>query len=215
MHLSPRHSSTSSCPSFTNFTINSTYYHSNLKLLFFFFPSNATFNISNGLSQVIFRNATAGQAPDEVFGLFLCRPDLNSTTCRDCVTHATRNATRICPTQKRALIWYDECHLRYSNQSFFSIVAQNPSICIPNTENVTEPDKFDDSVLSLMNAAANKAAYSPDMFVGAKAVFRVNETLYGFVQCTPDLSSRDCLHVFEHLMLSYHCVVRGRKEEES
>ncbi|KAJ0081493.1 hypothetical protein Patl1_12061 [Pistacia atlantica] len=181
------------CPSSSfNFTINSTY-HSNLKLLFSTLSSNATFNTSNGLSQVFFSNATAGQAPDEVYGLFLCRRDLNSTTCQDCVTYATRHVTAICPTRKLATIWYDECHLRYSNESFFSIVSQNPAIWMPNTENVTEPDKFDDSVLSFMNAAASKAAISPDKFVGAKKEnFRVNETLYGLVQCTQDLSSRDC-----------------------
>ncbi|KAJ0082257.1 hypothetical protein Patl1_12127 [Pistacia atlantica] len=183
------------CPSSSSshFTINSTY-HSNLKLLLSYLSSNpSTIYTSNGLSQVIFRNAVAGQAPDEVYGLFLCRRDLNSTTCQDCVTYAARYVTLVCPTGKLAVTWFDECHLQYSNQSLFSVLSQNPSVGVPNTENVTEPDKFDDSVLSLMNAAASKAADSPDKFAGAKKEnFRVNETLYGLVQCTQGLSSRDC-----------------------
>ncbi|KAJ0081491.1 hypothetical protein Patl1_12065 [Pistacia atlantica] len=183
----------SSCPSSLNFTINSIY-HSNLKLLFSTLSSNATFNTSNGDSQVFFSNATAGQAPDEVHGLFLCRRDLNSTICQDCVTFATRNVTKICPTGKLAIIWYDECLLRYSNQPFFSSVWQNPPISVSSAEGVTEADKFDDSVLSFMSAAASDAATSRYKFAGAKKEnFRVNKTLYVLLQCTQDLPAGDCL----------------------
>ena len=40
-----------------------------------------------------FHNASAGG----VYGLFLCRGDVNATACRDCVTFATGDVVKRCP----------------------------------------------------------------------------------------------------------------------
>ncbi|XP_031269427.1 cysteine-rich receptor-like protein kinase 8 [Pistacia vera] len=192
-----------SCPPTKNFTVNSTY-HSNLNLLFSSLPSN-----------VVFHETTSGEDPDKVYGLFLCRGDLNSTACHDCVISAIRDVTKHCPIKKEAVIWYDECHLRYSNQPFFSLVAEDSSISMPSPENVTEPEKADDLVavvLRLMSEAARKAAYSPNKFAGVKrGNLRINQTLYGLVQCTQDLSSGDCSRCLEEVNAEFSECCRGKK----
>ncbi|WZY85444.1 hypothetical protein YC2023_031828 [Brassica napus] len=56
-----------------------------------------------------------------------------------------------------------------------------------------QEDRFEDLVSTMMNQAADKAANSSRKFYTIKANWTALETLYGLVQCTPDLSRYDCL----------------------
>ncbi|KAJ4703233.1 Cysteine rich receptor like kinase [Melia azedarach] len=170
------------------------------------FPRNSTFrsNINFLLSSLLsdasrsnafsngFLNSTAGQDPDEVYGIFLCRGDQNTSSCQDCVNVATKDISQRCPDAKEAMIWYDECFLRYSNVSFFSRMQTNPSIRLRNTGNATDRAKFDEIVGSLMNETATQAINNTKTFATKKENFTTFQTLYSLAQCTPDLSSRDC-----------------------
>ena len=115
--------STHYCSNSTFFIANSTY-QTNLNLVLSSLNSNATDNNNNG-----FYNASAGDNPadDVVFGLFLCRGDVNTAVCQDCVVTASKHILRRCPLDKVAIIiWYEECLLRYSNQSIFATINEVP-----------------------------------------------------------------------------------------
>ena len=73
------------CSNSTFFIANSTY-QTNLNLVLSSLNSNATDNNNNG-----FYNASAGDNPadDVVSGLFLCRGDVNTAVCQDCVVTAS------------------------------------------------------------------------------------------------------------------------------
>ncbi|KAJ4703241.1 Cysteine rich receptor like kinase [Melia azedarach] len=176
------------CSNGTTFTSNSTY-ESNLNLLLSSLRSNASRN--NAFSTGFF-NDTVGQDPNKIYGMFVCRGDQTTSSCQDCVNFATRNATQRCPFEKELIIWYDQCLLRYSNQSFFSTVDASRIITMWNTQNITDPDKFNDLVGNLMNEAATEAVDNPKKFAAKKEDFTVFQQLYGLVQCTPDLSSSGC-----------------------
>ncbi|KAL7213362.1 hypothetical protein ACSBR2_015976 [Camellia fascicularis] len=45
--------------------------------------------------------------PNIAYGLFLCRGDVPTTGCQDCVTTPTKVVQR-CPKSKNVIIWYDE-----------------------------------------------------------------------------------------------------------
>ena len=96
-------------------------YQHNLKDLLLSLSSNSTREIG-------FYNNTVGQNPEtSVYGLFLCRGDLTPDACQDCVSTATNEIVqRYCPVEKVAVIWYDECMLRYSNRSIFSVMENQP-----------------------------------------------------------------------------------------
>ncbi|TXG67513.1 hypothetical protein EZV62_008788 [Acer yangbiense] len=166
------------------FTRNSTY-QSNLNLVLSSLASNA--NGSDGFS-----NATAGQNPNRVYGLFQCRSDLNTTTCQDCVVYASTEVTQRCPTQKGNIIWYDECLLHYSDSNIFSTVTTNPSHSLMNTKIPTDPTRFHELVLGLMNASTMLAANNTKRYATREGNFTTSETIYTLVQCTQDLSSDDC-----------------------
>ncbi|XP_054776918.1 cysteine-rich receptor-like protein kinase 25 isoform X2 [Prosopis cineraria] len=127
-----------------------------------------------------------------VNGLFLCRGDTLAAACSDCVSTAAGEIKRRCPVEKEAIIWYDVCMLRYSNQSLNNIV---PSTDLSNMKNVSPEDKerFNELLAGMLNSLATKAVNSQKgNFATADVNFTRTETLFGLVQCTPDLTVFDC-----------------------
>ncbi|XP_062161064.1 cysteine-rich receptor-like protein kinase 10 [Alnus glutinosa] len=172
----------------TTFTANSTY-QSNLDLVLSSLSSKAT-------PVTGFSNASAS----EVSGLFLCRGDVNTTVCQDCVANAAKGILQSCPFQIGAIIWYDECLLRYSNESIFATVNDAPGKFLPNTRVILEAEIGRFNVLmgrtmnSLATLASNsltgkKFATEEEEFNSSQAL---SQTLYSLVQCTPDLTVFDC-----------------------
>ncbi|XP_057996322.1 cysteine-rich receptor-like protein kinase 25 isoform X2 [Hevea brasiliensis] len=180
------------CTNTTIFTPNSTY-QANLNSVLSALASNAT--SSNG-----FYNFSAGrEPPDVVYGLFLCRGDLSPVACKECVDTAAKEIIRRCPKEKESYIWYEECLLRYNNQSIFSIIREVPGFDLPDPQNVTEPERFNQLLASTMNSLASKAAseQSVKKFATDEEKFTSSETLYSLVQCTPDLSEYLCNRCFQ------------------
>ncbi|KAF8409482.1 hypothetical protein HHK36_005558 [Tetracentron sinense] len=176
------------CPNTTTYTANSTY-QANLRLLLSSLSSNAT--VGNG-----FYNATSGRNPDMVYGLFLCRGDVTDDVCQDCVETASKDILLLdrCPKEKVATTWYEQCMLRYSNQSIFSIMQEAPAISMYNTQNISEPSRFNQLLADTMAGLASRATsgQSSRNFATEEANFTAFQTLYSLVQCTPDISGSDC-----------------------
>uniref|UniRef100_A0A5B7A748 non-specific serine/threonine protein kinase n=1 Tax=Davidia involucrata TaxID=16924 RepID=A0A5B7A748_DAVIN len=184
------------CPNTTTYTPNSTF-QVNLNLLLSSLSSNnATGGSNNG-----FYNATAGRvAPNAAYGLFLCRGDVTTDVCRDCVGTAVDDIVQRCPKEKVAVVWYDECMLRYSNQSFFSTMDESPRVYMWNTQNITNGlDRFQQVLGDTMDdlairASTNQSANDQSVkgFATGEANFTSLQKLYSLVQCTPDLLEVDC-----------------------
>jgi hypothetical protein len=172
----------------TTFTANSTY-QSNLDLVLSSLSSKAT-------PVTGFSNASAG----EVSGLFLCRGDVNTPVCQDCVAYAAKEILERCLLQKGAIIWYDECLLRYSNFSIFSTINYDPGQKLPNPQSIQEADRerfsrlMDSTLISLATRASDSV--TGKKFATKEVEFNsslaASQTLYSLVQCTPDLSVYDC-----------------------
>uniref|UniRef100_A0A2N9FB76 Cysteine-rich receptor-like protein kinase n=1 Tax=Fagus sylvatica TaxID=28930 RepID=A0A2N9FB76_FAGSY len=178
------------CPNTTTFTANSTF-KSNLNHLFAYFNSNTTRNIE-------FYNATAssiGNSVDTVYGFFVCRGDLPADACQSCVASATEDIVERCPSNKVVVAWYDQCILRYSNQSFFSSMSTDPAAYLWNTQNISDQARFNQLLGATMKDLASEIS---NVGTGAKkfgtkeANFTAFQTLYTLAQCTPDLSGNDC-----------------------
>jgi hypothetical protein len=116
-------------------------------------------------------------------------------SCQTCVSTATKEIVEQCPVGKVAVIWYDECMLRYSNQSFFSTMDKAPTVSLYNTQNITEPDRFTELLGTAMNDIASRAPNAPSgakKFATKEAKFTDLQTLYNHVQCNPVLSTSEC-----------------------
>ncbi|KAL1220873.1 putative cysteine-rich receptor-like protein kinase 23 [Cardamine amara subsp. amara] len=180
------------CPNTTTYSRNSTYFTNLRTLLSSLSSLNASYSTG-------FQNATAGQAPDTVTGLFLCRGDVSPEVCGSCVNFAVKNTFSRCPNVKEVVAYYDECTLRYSNRNILSTLSTDGGVVLWNTQNVTsnQKDQFRDLVLRTMNQAATDAANSSRKFDARKANFTALQSLYGLVQCTPDLTRQDCLRCLQ------------------
>ncbi|KAK3431874.1 hypothetical protein EUGRSUZ_E03794 [Eucalyptus grandis] len=177
------------CPNTTLFTPNSIY-RSNLHALLSSLSSAAP-GSTNG-----FANANVGQNPPErAYGLFLCRGDLNSTTCGRCVAAGERDILQRCPNQRVSIIWYDQCMLRYSNWSILSVMEQSPDRVLYDIGNVIEPTRFMQLLGETLRDIAMRASAggSEKKVAAAEANFTSSQKLYALAQCTPDLTASDCV----------------------
>ncbi|KAK9031361.1 hypothetical protein V6N11_032744 [Hibiscus sabdariffa] len=174
------------------------------------FPLNSAYRVnrdsllsslsSNGSRGDGFYNTTSGRSPNRLYGLFLCRGDLSPSACQDCVTLITNDIPQRCPTQTTAVIWYEECTLRYSNQYIFSVVAEEPAVSL-YSRNAIDDQEVSAAALIIMTDTAAQMENEPagaKKFATRESRLSSSQTVYTSVQCTPDLSGMDCsrcLHV--------------------
>ncbi|KAK4726258.1 hypothetical protein R3W88_031175 [Solanum pinnatisectum] len=196
------------CPNTTTYNnITNTSYDSNLNLLLS--------TLSTASSEHLFYNFSIGGTDnfERIYGLFMCRGDMLSVNCQDFVTRAVKDIILSCPGSKTAVLWWDDCLLRYSNQSTFpgpnyGSIINNPSTpfviynTIPITNNEHEQGRFKQILEKIMNDIATQAA-SDDRSIDKKiatreANFSVDTTIYALAQCIPHMSSKDCLNCLEN-----------------
>ncbi|WVY96358.1 hypothetical protein V8G54_028509 [Vigna mungo] len=182
-------------------------FQTNLNLLLSSLSSKAT------QATQFYKTTIATQTPNPVKGLFLCRGDTLAAACHDCVTAAAADLKSRCPVQKEAIIWYDVCMVRYSDQYLNNIV---PGVDMSDSKNVTSIsislDRFNELLAGLLNSLATKARNSADKkFATGEVNLTSSVTLYGLVQCTPDLSLFDCRMCFSSAIASVPNCCEGKR----
>uniref|UniRef100_A0A0R0EMG6 Uncharacterized protein n=2 Tax=Glycine max TaxID=3847 RepID=A0A0R0EMG6_SOYBN len=184
-----------------NYTANSTY-NTNLNTLLSTLSSNTEINYG-------FYNFSHGQSPDRVNAIGLCRGDVEPDECRSCLNYARSNLTQDCPNQKEAIIHFDNCMLRYSNRTIFGQVETFPGYCVQNLSNVTDEDEFKQAIVNLMRKLKDVAASgdSRRKYATDNVTTGNFETIYGLVQCTPDLSETQCNYCLDETIsqIPYCC----------
>ncbi|XP_048491579.1 cysteine-rich repeat secretory protein 9-like [Beta vulgaris subsp. vulgaris] len=173
------------CTPFDNFTPNSTYQTNVLSLL-------SELNLESSNSK--FFNLSTGAGSNRVNGLYHCRPDLSLETCNACIIAATQMFFDKCAIKKEAIMWYEECTIRYSNRSIFSVKEIEPSAWASSIFNVSQPDTFLSLLNSTMEGLIAKATLpsNTERFATSKDNFTLFEGLFGLALCTPDITSFEC-----------------------
>ncbi|XP_020967757.1 cysteine-rich receptor-like protein kinase 25 [Arachis ipaensis] len=194
------------CTDSLKFEPNRTF-QTNLNLLLSSLTSNAT------EGSHFYRTRVGSTAPNAVTGLFLCRGDTLSAACHDCVAAAATEIKRRCPVEKEAIIWYDICMLRYSNQSILNNIVPGVDLFDAKNVSVKELKRFNELLANLLNGLASKAANSMEdnKFATGEVNLTSTETLYGLVQCTPDLSLFDCNMCFSSAIASVPNCCDGKR----
>ncbi|XP_028760915.1 cysteine-rich receptor-like protein kinase 10 [Neltuma alba] len=202
------------CTRNKNFTSNSPYQFHLITLLISFYSMAAGTNTTPEFNTTSFGGANTN---DAVYGEYMCRGDVPTQICQDCVQDATNRIASMCPHDKEAIIWYDECFLRYSDRSFFSTLQQQPVQPVPSAPSVMCPskasyssclpshiqigsgtDKTDKELNKTLNDAVVEAVTSDTKkFATKEASLSTGGSVYTLAECTPDLSPQfcgDCLH---------------------
>ncbi|XP_021719467.1 uncharacterized protein LOC110687158 [Chenopodium quinoa] len=177
----------SRCGNTSYYTPNSTY-QSNLKTVL---NSLSTTRVTNG-----YYNLTTGQKPDKVEAMVLCRGDVPVNNCRLCMRNSAASLPLFCPNQTQAFGYSDPCIIFYSNNATSHVVRDRPLWGLWNNKNVSDIIGFNNTLTALMKNLQNQASLGNSELkfaAGQTNLSGTNKTMYGLVQCSPDLSSHDCV----------------------
>ncbi|XP_027911842.1 cysteine-rich receptor-like protein kinase 10 [Vigna unguiculata] len=135
-----------------------------------------------------------------VYGLYDCRRDVVGYFCQFCVSNAALEIPQHCPNRVSAMVWYDFCILRYSNENFFGKVLTHPTwhaVGNKNISNKEETKKAEDFMRSLIRKATMETSmlYYVDGFN-----LSFTQSRYGLVQCTKDLTNDGCRECLEAML---------------
>ncbi|KAM3701567.1 hypothetical protein ACJW31_05G183500 [Castanea mollissima] len=155
--------------------------------------NNILHSLSSNASISKFYNTSTGNDTDRVYGLYMCLDYVTNESCHDCITTASHDMLKLCPSTTEAVVWEEICQLRYSKKSFFGILDVTGNIPLDNKKNNSQPELFKSIVNVTLNALAYRAAFklSANMYATGEAAFQ-DKTIYALVQCTRDLSAKDC-----------------------
>lgn len=155
-------------------------------------------NLLNSSSIGTYSNATIGLSPNKVYGMFLCRGDINITSCSDCVQRATLEIAKNCTNKKEGFILYDKCMVRYSDFSFFTLVEDMSSVTVHSLIPSVNASQFFNGILrgkiEELILRASLSSPIPYFVEDQERVTRFERSydIKAMVQCSPDLDSRNC-----------------------
>ncbi|XP_031486782.1 cysteine-rich receptor-like protein kinase 25 isoform X1 [Nymphaea colorata] len=153
----------------------------------------ASLRANASVSPSLFYNTTVGRSPDQVYGLVQCHTDISPDDCSFCAVSSASQILQVCPSAKIAVIWFDNCLLRYSSVDFFGVVDSS-QLALVNTDGISNPSQFKPVAISFFNnlsASATTDKSSLSYATGA-VPYTDNTTLYSLVECTRDLSPKFC-----------------------
>ncbi|WVZ66207.1 hypothetical protein U9M48_015464 [Paspalum notatum var. saurae] len=186
----------------STFKANGTY-QANLNAAAAALPKNAS------ASPDLFATAVVGAVPEQLWAMGLCRGDINSTECFNCLTQAFQDLQNDCSYINNAVIYYDTCMLYYSiNQLLPEDDGDGSWLTygIPNYGNVTtDPGRFNQLVAVLVNATADYAAHnSSRRFATGEADFdQEYPKVYSLAQCVPGMRPARCRRCLADLVSNW------------
>ncbi|XP_045787064.1 cysteine-rich receptor-like protein kinase 10 [Trifolium pratense] len=191
-----------------------------------FSDSSAYKNNRNTVLQQIYSNKTIdygffnfsyGNISDKVYAIGLCRGDIEPVDCLGCLTTSAALLTDRCPIQKEAIGYYDSCILRYSDHQIFGVMETKTSYFYNIEPKTVVDDAFRQRLNVLLDELKNKAADGDSRMKFAEKSVKVidksssNETIYGLVQCTPDLTKQDCTRCLDPVSQGFSSICEDRK----
>ncbi|KAL8214701.1 hypothetical protein R6Q57_004150 [Mikania cordata] len=179
------------CDLNTTSNTNNTIFFTNLFHVFDSLANDKTISDKKFLS-----NSSGSTQPDIAYGLYLCRADILSNDCRNCLLVAIDGINKTCPSSRAAVWWSDNCMLRYANYSMASIMNSETFISECNKVNisviVSEQNQFWQFATPLLGRLANDASNDLKKMFAYDDLSYKGRNISGYVQCTPDLSGPQC-----------------------
>nr|GMC81477.1 cysteine-rich receptor-like protein kinase 10 [Ipomoea batatas] len=163
----------------------------NIKTSFLALSSNASYHN--------FYNTSIGNGSDTVYSMFLCYNYTTPETCKHCIESATNDVQGDdCSYKKEAIVWEEDCQLRYSTQMFLGSLNSSGNFALDNKQNNSNPELFRSTVNQTLNNLTKLAAFNHStMYATGTAPFVGGDIIYALVQCSLDLSQHDCQKCLE------------------
>ncbi|KAF6133977.1 hypothetical protein GIB67_040741 [Kingdonia uniflora] len=124
--------------------------------------------------------------------LAICRGDVSAVGCQDCTHSATSEIRQYCPNTTSAQTWYTYCMIRYSNVDFLQKPNEIALLSLYDTRQAPHPEIFNEKVQALVKNLSVTAGAREKRFALGWTNVMDTFTLYGYLDCTRDLSSDNC-----------------------
>ncbi|KAL0738829.1 hypothetical protein Bca4012_015039 [Brassica carinata] len=168
---------------------------------------------SNVIAHAGYFNDSIGQGPDRVYALGMCAPGAEPQACSYCIQDASDSLLGKCLNQTDAFVWSGDeflCLVRYSSKSLFGVLTLEPKAVFNNAMSLREENQKEfDSVWdglkvrmitglssSVRNNLSSSSSSSLSLYGKNYAKDVAPVPIYGnilvLMQCTPDISSKDC-----------------------
>ncbi|KAG4381837.1 hypothetical protein GLYMA_15G226500v4 [Glycine max] len=147
-----------------------------------------------------YNHKSIGKNNSAVYGLYDCRGDVVGYFCQFCVSTASRQMLQRCPNRVSAIMYYNFCILRYSNENFFGNVTIYPPRHVVGTKNVSSEEEIQKGE-HFMRSLIRKATVETDQLYYMDG-FNLSSTQkrYGLVQCSRDLTNEGCRQCLEAML---------------
>ncbi|KAL9321670.1 hypothetical protein ACSQ67_009723 [Phaseolus vulgaris] len=147
---------------------------------------------SKGYNHTTTANGSTPVDDDAVYGLYDCRGDVTGPFCQFCVSTAASEILQQCPNRSSAVIWYNYCILRYSNNNFFGNLTTTPSWEIVEAKNSTDPEELQKAESYMQSLKREATVESNKLYAMGGFNLSDGEERYGLVQCSRDLTNDEC-----------------------
>ncbi|KAM4110783.1 hypothetical protein ACJW30_05G018200 [Castanea mollissima] len=129
-----------------------------------------------------------------VYAIGLCRGNVKPDICRSCLNDSRYRLTQLCPNQKEAIGWNDNCMLRFSNRSIFGIMETQPTHSLIVIKNVSDLNGYKQLQLLFDSIKSEAASGGSQKFATGNS-----SAIYMLAQCTPDLLEADCIDCLDKI----------------
>ncbi|PKI67025.1 hypothetical protein CRG98_012563, partial [Punica granatum] len=177
------------CSTTGNFTANSAYQTTLTTLL------SSTETLSFGFFNA---SSTVSQTSEQITVIGLCRGDVPKDACRSCLQTSATDLRQLCTNQKEAIVWNENCTLRYSNRSILNSVSTEPNYPLYSVSDFNS-DQYNVVQGLLLDLRATAASGGPLLKSATGNRVAGLDTIYGLVQCTPNLSEDQCNDCLEKI----------------
>ncbi|KAK9072331.1 hypothetical protein SSX86_008765 [Deinandra increscens subsp. villosa] len=133
----------------------------------------------------------------------LCPSLIKKEACAECINNTVAYLKKTCPKQKEGVAWtalpFLNCMVRYSDDEIQKVLEMSNWAIFPSPPNQanSDPGPLEKLYNSLVKNLKELAAEGDRMMkYGAGSFFYTSDdspTLYGVMQCLPDLNKDDCI----------------------
>ncbi|KAL7154926.1 hypothetical protein ABFS83_03G037100 [Erythranthe nasuta] len=148
-------------------------------------------SLSSKVNDTGYYIATVGQANAAA----LCRADIQLSTCRSCIDMGADAILKKCPNYYQAIMWLEQCMIRYSNEPVAGRVATVPNKYLKNGAFIkTDPNGTMELIRELIDElrewTVNGSSSPRKAAAGSRS--GPQTTIFALVQCTAELSEGNC-----------------------
>lgn len=175
-----------------------------------------------------FYNASLGKSPNSVHALVLCQRGYNRQDCISCVEKVTQEIETGCPNRMDSFKWDNDdgdhvsCLVSSSNHSTLGNLELEPSAIYPNALSIESSkdmtlfrQQWEATVNRTLEDATEAETSSILKYYSAvEAEFTEYPNVYMLMQCTPDITSRECKICLEKCVTYFKKQFWGRQGGE-